>query len=98
MTRHHAEPNINILLTRNLFFDTDVRQWGHRLMIPLHVCELNGTTEPVANLNVTWLGFVFILISFDHMHSAIVVPACLRFQVVQIKQVDYKMSTKNVNN
>ena len=26
MTRHHAEPNINLLLTRNLTFDFDVRQ------------------------------------------------------------------------
>ena len=26
MTRHHVEPNINILLTRNLPFDSDVRQ------------------------------------------------------------------------
>ena len=26
MTRHQAEPNINILLTRNLPFDSDFRQ------------------------------------------------------------------------
>ena len=26
VTRHHAEPNINILLTRNVPFDSDVRQ------------------------------------------------------------------------
>ena len=26
MTRHHAEPNINILLTKNLPFYSDVRQ------------------------------------------------------------------------
>ena len=26
MTRHHAEPNINILLTRNLLFGTDASQ------------------------------------------------------------------------
>ena len=32
MTSHHAEPNINILLTRNLLFDSYVRQWSH----PLH--------------------------------------------------------------
>ena len=28
----------------------------------------------MVNLNVTWLGFVFILISFVHMHDAVVVP------------------------
>ena len=26
MRRHHAEPNINTLLTRNLPFDSDIRQ------------------------------------------------------------------------
>ena len=26
VTRHHAEPNINMLLTRNFPFDSDVRQ------------------------------------------------------------------------
>ena len=26
MTRHHTEPNINILLTKNLPIDSDVRQ------------------------------------------------------------------------
>ena len=29
MTRHHAEPNINILLTRNLPFASYARQWSH---------------------------------------------------------------------
>ena len=35
MTRYHAEPNVNILLTRNLHFDSDVRQLSHSLMTPL---------------------------------------------------------------
>ena len=26
MTRHHAKPNINMLLTRNLHFNSDVRR------------------------------------------------------------------------
>ena len=33
MTRSHAEPNIDILLTRNLSFDPDVRQLSHPLKI-----------------------------------------------------------------
>ena len=33
MTRHHAK---KILLTRNLHFDSNVRQWSHPLMIVLH--------------------------------------------------------------
>ena len=36
MSRHHAESNINILLTRNLPIESSVRQWSHPLMIPLH--------------------------------------------------------------
>ena len=36
MTGHHAKPNINILVTRNLPFDSDVRLWRHPLMILLH--------------------------------------------------------------
>ena len=32
MSRHHVKPNINTLLTRNLSFDSDVRQW----MITMH--------------------------------------------------------------
>ena len=35
MARHHTEPKTNTLLTRNLPFDSDVRQWSHPLMIPL---------------------------------------------------------------
>ena len=34
-SRHHAEPN-NTLLTRNLPFNSDVRQQSHPLMIPLN--------------------------------------------------------------
>ena len=74
MTRHHAESNISILLTRNLPFDSDVRQWSYPLIIPLHVCGLNRTIERIVNLNVTWLCFVFDFISFVHMHGVIVVP------------------------
>ena len=33
MTRHHTEPKINMLLTKNLPFDCDVRQRSHSLMI-----------------------------------------------------------------
>ena len=40
------------------------------------------------------LFFLFSLISLIHMHGAVVVPVCLRFQGMQMKQVDCKMSTK----
>ena len=36
MIRHHAEPNINIFMTRCLPFDSDLRQFSHPFMKPLH--------------------------------------------------------------
>ena len=36
MSRHQTEPNINILFTISLPFDSNVRQWSHPLIIPLH--------------------------------------------------------------
>ena len=38
------------------------------------VCGINRTIERVVNFNVTWLGFVFVLISFVHIHGAVVFP------------------------
>ena len=35
MARHHAEPNIDVLLAKNLPLDSDVREWSHPLRIPL---------------------------------------------------------------
>ena len=53
ITRNHAEPNINTLVTRNLPFDFVVGQWGHPLMITLHCLWVNQTIERVVSLNVT---------------------------------------------
>ena len=39
-----------------------ILSWYHFI-----VCELNRTIECVVNLNVMWLGFVFIFNSFIHM-------------------------------
>ena len=46
-----------------------ILQWYHCI-----VCGLNRTIARVVSLNVTRLGFVFVLISFAHMHGAVVVP------------------------
>ena len=72
MIRDHVEPNINISLTRNLLFDFYNWQWSH-LLNGYHciICGLKQTTEWMVNMNVTWLGFIFVLISFTHMHSII---------------------------
>ena len=57
MTRHHAEPNINILLTRNPHLDSDVRHWSHPLMIPLHClwATSNNRTRGQIECDATWL-------------------------------------------
>ena len=60
MTRHHAEPNINILLTRNLPFDSDIRQWSHAIMIPSIACGLNWTIERMS----IWMWRVMISFLF----------------------------------
>ena len=95
MTRHHAN---NILLTRNLPFGSDVRQRSQPLMIPMHClwAKSNNRTRGQFECDLTLFLFCFVLISFIHMHGAVVVPVYLRFQDVQIKQVDCKMSNENV--
>ena len=59
MTRHQAEPNINILLTRNLPFDSDFRQWSHPSMIPLHClwAKSNNRTRGQFECDATWFWF-----------------------------------------
>ena len=73
MTRHHAN---NILLARNLPFDTDVNEVKPSFNDTTALfCGLNRTTERMVALNVTCLNFFcFCLISFIHMHGAVVVP------------------------
>ena len=86
------ELKINILLTRYLLFDSDVRQWSHPLMIPMHClwAKSNTKTRGQFECDLTWFCFCF------RSYGCFIV--CLRFEVVQIEQVDCKMSTKNVNN
>ena len=74
MSRHYAEPNINILLARNLPFDSDVRQGSHPLMIPLHCLCAKSNNRTRGQFKCDVLGFVLVLISFVHMHGAVVVP------------------------
>ena len=99
MTKHHAEPNVNILLTRNISFDSDVIQWSHPLTRPLYCLWANWNNKRLVNLKLSWLGLFFF---FDFVCSQARYGCCsilcLRFQVVQIKKVDCKMGTKNVNN
>ena len=61
MTRHHAKPNINTLLTRNFPFEFDTGQWSHPLMIPLHClwAKSNNRTRGQFECDVTWFCFCF---------------------------------------
>ena len=61
ITRHHAESNFNILLTRNLPFDSGVRQWRYLLMMLLHClsAKSNNKTCGQFEYNVTWFYFCF---------------------------------------
>ena len=91
MTRHHVEPNINILLTRNIPFVSEVRQWSHPLMIPLHLlwAKLNNRVRCQYECDVIWLCFSFGMVR-SHARCGCCSIVCL--------QVDCKISTKNVNN
>ena len=61
MTRYHAEPNINILLIRNLPFESDDRQWSYPLMILLHClwAKSNNRTCGQFKCDVTWFCFCY---------------------------------------
>ena len=98
ITRHHAN---NLLLTKCLPFDSDIRKRIHPLMIPLHClwatsnyrtrCQFEGDMT----LFLLWFCFNFF---HSHARCGCCSIVCLRFQDVQLKQVDWKMSNKNVNN
>ena len=99
VTTHHAEPNMNILLASNLPYESDVRQWSPPLVIPLH-CELNRTIERTGQFecDVTWFFCFCFGFVRSHLWCGCCSIVCLHFQVLQIKKVDCKMSTKNMNN
>ena len=57
MTRHH----VDMLLTRNLPFESEARQWTHPLMISLHClwAKSNNRTRGQFEYDVTWFCFCF---------------------------------------
>ena len=84
MTRHHAEPNINILLTRNLPSDSGIRQWSHPLMIPLYClwAKSNSRTCGKFECDVTFFCFCFDFVC-SNVRCVCSSIVCLRFQVQQ---------------
>ena len=57
----------------------------------------NNRTRGQFECDVTWFCFCFDFVR-SHAQSGFCSVVCLRLQVVQIKQADYKISTNNVNN
>ena len=69
-------------------------------MIPLHYLWAKSNNKMHGQI---WMWhdlvlFLFWFRSFTWARCGFCSIVCLRFQVVQIKQADYKISTKNVNN
>ena len=97
MTRHHA---YNIFLARNLPFpfDSDIRQWSHPLMIPLHClwAKSKNRTRGHFEYDVTLVLFFWFDFVYSHLRCGCCSIVCLRFQFMQIKQFDCKMSTKKI--
>ena len=88
-----------MLLTRNLSFDSGVRQWSFPLMIPLHCfwAKSNNRKRDKCERDVLSFVFCFVFVR-SHARCGCCSIVCLRFQVIQIKKFDCKMSTKDVNN
>ena len=90
-----TKPKHHILLTRNLPFDSNVRQWSQPLMIPLHCLWAKSNNKPHGQFkcDVTWFRFCLDFVR-SHIQCGCCSIVCLRFQVVQVKQIDWKMNTK----
>ena len=60
-TRHHAEWNIDILLTRNLPIASDIREWLHPLMMSSYClgAKSNNRTRVQLECDMTWFCFCF---------------------------------------
>ena len=95
--RNHAA-NFEIFrknISHAKYFAKYSKPWSHPLMIVLHClwAKSNNRTRGQFECEVTWFCFCF---DFDcsHARCGCCSIICLRYQVVQIKQVDSKMSTK----
>ena len=93
MTKYHVN---NILLARNLSWDSDVRQWSHPLMIPSYCLwvKSNKRTRGQFEYDVLYLFLFWFDFVHSHARCGCFSIVCLRFQVMQIKQINWKMSTK----
>ena len=96
MSRHQVKPNINTLLTRNLSFDSDVRQW----MITLHCLwtKSNNRARGQFGRDLTCFFFVVVVVLcfffiFVRSHCTVhmLFHSLFTFSIVQIKQWVLKM-------
>ena len=91
VTRHHAEPSVYILVTRSLPFNSDVRQWSHLLMIPLHClwAKSNNGRRDQFECDVTWFYFCF---NFVRSHARSVRKKRVRLKLYVHGQEGEKIS------
>ena len=80
MTRHHAGRNINMLVTRNLSFDSGVRWCSNSLMIPLHCLWAKSKNRALGQFecDVAWFCFCFDLVC-SYAGCGFGPIVCLRF-------------------
>ena len=71
-----------------------------KIMIPLHCLCAKSNYRASGQFECDMTLFLLFMFWFLHSHArcGFCFIVCLSFQDVQIKRVDYKMSTKNVNN
>ena len=101
ITKHNTEPNINTLLTKKSSFWLwrQTEKPSSPLIIPLHClwAKSNNRTRGQFECDVTWFCFCFDFVRSEARCCCCSI-VCLRFKVVQVKQIDWKMNTKNMNN
>ena len=88
-------------MTRNLSFDSDVRQWSHPLMISLHCLwsKSNNRARGQFECDVTWFCLCFPFVC-SHARCGCCSIVCLPFQVVhhldsQNRTINAELEKKN---
>ena len=91
VTRYHAN---NILLTRNLPFDSDVRQWCHPLMISLNYLWANSNNRTRGQFEYDVTLVFFVLVWFRSFTCTVRLLSHILFPFYANETGDCKISTK----
>ena len=82
MTRHYAELSINLLLTRNLHFDSDVKQWSHPLTIRLHYLWAKSSNRTSGQFECDVLSFVLFTFSSCAKKTRLIAKWALKMWII----------------